>query len=296
MKIQWYGLFSLVLTGISQDAAAWSWKDLWATKNQQAQVLMNTGQFAQAQQTFERGDWQATAAYRAGNYEQAEKLFAGLQSESGYYNQGNALAHMGKYPEAMKAYDHALHRNPRNQDAIHNRKVVSDLLKQEQQNKQQQSSKQAKESQKNANQPHSNQQAQSNPNQSANASGDGKKPDNTEQEQGKNTGQKSTEKNQQQAAAEKAAHDAQQQAEAEKPAHDAQQEAAASQANRSQAGKKGQSTKKNNANASAAQSRAQQEQQFAKDQLLRLIPDDPSGLMREKFLRDHIRRQRGWYQ
>ena len=43
-------------------------------------------------------------------------------------------------------------------------------------------------------------------------------------------------------------------------------------------------------------SSAVREQQQAKEQWLGLIPDDPGGLMREKFLRDHLRRQRGWYQ
>nr|MBA3535441.1 hypothetical protein [Tatlockia sp.] len=38
------------------------------------------------------------------------------------------------------------------------------------------------------------------------------------------------------------------------------------------------------------------EKQQAKEQWLRLIPDDPAGLMREKFLRDHLRREEGWYQ
>ncbi|HHF0526846.1 TPA: tetratricopeptide repeat protein, partial [Legionella anisa] len=54
--------------------------------------------------------------------------------------------------------------------------------------------------------------------------------------------------------------------------------------------------KKNNQNNNEAQSEAEREKQQAKEQWLRLIPDDPGGLMREKFLRDHLRRERGWYQ
>ncbi|SCX92676.1 Ca-activated chloride channel family protein, partial [Legionella micdadei] len=44
------------------------------------------------------------------------------------------------------------------------------------------------------------------------------------------------------------------------------------------------------------QSAEELEKQQAKEQWLRLIPDDPGGLMREKFLRDHLRREGGWYQ
>lgn len=39
--------------------------------------------------------------------------------------------------------------------------------------------------------------------------------------------------------------------------------------------------------------RSEREQQQAKEQWLRLIPDDPAYLLREKFLRDHLRRQNG---
>lgn len=41
--------------------------------------------------------------------------------------------------------------------------------------------------------------------------------------------------------------------------------------------------------------KAQQEQQQANEQWLRLIPDDPGGLLREKFLRDYLRREQEWH-
>lgn len=40
--------------------------------------------------------------------------------------------------------------------------------------------------------------------------------------------------------------------------------------------------------------RAQREQKKADEQWLQLIPDDPGGLLREKFLRDHLKRKNGW--
>ena len=109
------------------------------TKNQQAQQLMKQGQFKAAEAKFERPDWRAAAAYRAGEYQEAAKQFQDLQSETGFYNQGNALAKSGKYKQAIEAYNKALAINPKNKDALFNRKLVKDLLRKNknQQNKDQ---------------------------------------------------------------------------------------------------------------------------------------------------------------
>ncbi|SIR83788.1 Ca-activated chloride channel family protein, partial [Fluoribacter gormanii] len=134
---------------------AFSWHDLWSTSDQQGQALMEKNQFKQAKETFTRNDWAATAAYRAGDYQKAAELYQDLKNEQGYYNQGNALAHMGQYEEAIKSYDKALAINSANQDAIHNRKLVEDLLKKDKeknQNKDQQNKDQQNKDQQNKDQ------------------------------------------------------------------------------------------------------------------------------------------------
>jgi len=197
---------------LSFPACAFNWQDLWSTPDQQGQYLMEKKHYAQAKDTFTRSDWTATAAYRAGDYKQAAELYQNLKTEKGYYNQGNALAHLGKYKQAIKAYDKALAINPANQDALFNRKLVEDLLnKEKNQNKDQQ------------NQDQQNQNQQTQEQQDKDKKNNGKKKD-------------------------------------------------------------------------KAQSEAEREKQQTKDQWLRLIPDDPGGLMREKFLRDHLRREKRWYQ
>lgn len=120
-----------------QQADAMEWKDLWQTRDQQGQALLESDPAAAAN-TFEDPMWRGTANYRAGNYEQAAKDFAGLDTPDAHYNQGNALAQSGEYEKALDAYDKALEQQPEFADAEKNRKLIQDLLDQQQQQQDQQ--------------------------------------------------------------------------------------------------------------------------------------------------------------
>lgn len=71
----------------------------------------------------------ATQRYRQGDYEGAAKGFAQVDSADGHYNRGNALAKAGRYREAIQAYDRALERAPGMADAIANRRAVEAAMK-----------------------------------------------------------------------------------------------------------------------------------------------------------------------
>ncbi|MDF1645628.1 MAG: tetratricopeptide repeat protein [Legionellaceae bacterium] len=183
--------------------------------NQHAARMMTEKKYAVAEKMFTRTDWKAVAAYRGKNYKAASKEFKSLNNELGFYNQGNALAYLGQYKEAIQSYEKALKINPDNKDAQHNRDLLKKLLEENSQDQKQQEQDQKQQEQ-----------------------------DQKQQEQD----QKQQEQDQKQ----------QEQDQKQQEQDQKQQE----------------------------QDQKQQDQ----DQSLRLVPDDPGGLLREKFLRDHWRR------
>jgi Ca-activated chloride channel family protein len=292
---------------------ALSWQDLWLTKDQQAQTMMNKGQFAKAKDTFERDDWRAASAYRAGDYAQAGRLYPTLKNEDAYFNQGNALAHLGQYKQAIAAYDKTLGLNPNHQDAIHNRKILDALLKkdkQKDQDKQNQDKQdqdkqdQDKQDQDKQDQDKQDQDKQDQDKQDQNKQ-DQDKQDQDKQDQGKQDQNKQDKDKQDQDKQDqdKQDQDKQDQDKQDKDKQDQdKQDQDKQDQDKQDQGKQDQDKQdqdKQDQDKSAtdeAKTQALREKQQAKEQWLRLIPDDPGGLMREKFLRDHLRRQRGWNQ
>ncbi len=92
-------------------------------------------EFERAAASFRDPAWKASSYYRAGNFEEALKHFAGSDAES-LYNRGNALAKSGKIEEAIKSYEKVLETAPEHEDARFN----LEYLKKQQQQQQQQSS------------------------------------------------------------------------------------------------------------------------------------------------------------
>lgn len=256
---------------------ALSWNDLWQNPNQQGKNLYSQNKHAEAAEAFQDSDWKGTAYYKAKQYEKAYEQFSKDNSAAGYYNQGNALAQMQRYQEALDAYNKSLVLNKDDQDTKANIELMKKLLK-DQQNKQDQQDKQKdqdkksddkkdnkdnKDSKENK-QDKQNQDSQQNnkdqKNQKDNSNKENQQnnPQNKQKEQDKKQGNKSEEqKSQPQKKAEQNKQSAEEQ---EKPAQ-------------------------------PAQLTPEQKKEQKLNAVLSQIPDDPSGLLRNKFLRDYQREQ-----
>ena len=112
---------SIPLLGV---IGAITWWSLWFTPDQQAQRLMNRGDFPAAAETFRDPLRQGVAWYRAGEFEKAEQAFARSGTPEAEFNRGNCLVMLGKYEPAIERYDRALELNPELEDARVNRGIA----------------------------------------------------------------------------------------------------------------------------------------------------------------------------
>ena len=229
----------------TQPTEASLWQDLWYTQDQQGQNAFDNGDTKTAQSLFKDPQWQASAAYKNRDYESAAEHYKLGNSADNYYNLGNTLAHMGDLDGAIKAYDQALDLAPEMEDAITNKALIEQLKQQQQQN-QSQNGEQQDQSQQSQSQDSQQQQSQSK---------DGQNQESEQQDQAqqadKDQEESETEEQKNQVAEEKENKDSAEQQISEMQKSD--------------------------------QDKLEEQQQQELQQWLRRVPDDPGGLLRQKF-------------
>jgi Ca-activated chloride channel family protein len=305
-KLRYAALLGLLL-GAGCAHAGDFWDRLWRTPDQRGEQLLRQGDAATAARTFTTPQRKAYAELQAGDYAAAARDFAAFDDSDAHYNRGNALAHAGDLPAALKAYDAALARNPNNGDARHNRDLVAQALKQPQppaSSSREQSGKQTpgKDSGKGSDKG-SQQGSKTSSASSAQQSGDRQGGKAGRQQQAGQSGNASAA--QEQAGARAAgtnpapapnAGDSATQPqpsggnEAEQARRDAESSLGHQENDRNQAGA---GALAGNAPRTGQWDATRSEQQLAQEQWLRQIPDDPGGLLRRKFMIEHLMRQQG---
>lgn len=266
----------LVLLPLPEPAEAFEWSSLWLNDNQRGVRKLEAGDAEQAAGLLEDPQWRGAAQYRAGNYEAAVESLNGIETADAFYNKGNALAQLGRVDEAVAAYEQALKLDPQHEDARYNR----DLLLKQQQQQQQSNSQQQSDSQQNENQ---NQQ-QSDNGDPQEQSGEQQSPQQQDQtgQQGENAGSTANENQTGEQG------DLEQQ-----PRQNSEEES--STGDHEESGDNGDAEKRQDVNeqavAEADDKLTPDAQQQATEQWLRRIPDDPSGLLRRKFLYQYRQQQ-----
>ena len=126
------GLTVLLMGACCASAQAESrWSALWQTPDQRGDAELRAGDAAAAARTFTDPRRKAHAQVKAGDDRGAAETYAGLDDADAHYNRGNALARAGDLRQALQAYDAALARNPQDRDAQRNRDRVAQALRSE---------------------------------------------------------------------------------------------------------------------------------------------------------------------
>ena len=104
---------------------------IFQSQDQQGYQSWQAEQYQAAEAQFKNPQWRASALYRQGKYAEAAKLFNLDKSPQGHYNRGNALALSGSLQGAHDAYEKALQLDPNFKEAQENLAVIKNLLAQQ---------------------------------------------------------------------------------------------------------------------------------------------------------------------
>jgi Ca-activated chloride channel family protein len=115
----------LLWSGLVMPAAALaSPLDWFLTPEQQGQRLFERGEYTEAAQKFTEPARIGAALFAAKDFEGAAAVFGRQPGPEGPYNRGNALVLLGRYEEAISAYDLALQQRPDWREAAENRAIA----------------------------------------------------------------------------------------------------------------------------------------------------------------------------
>jgi Ca-activated chloride channel family protein len=308
----WLMAIALVLLAPAHRADAASFKDLWLRPDQQAAAALAEGDAKTAASVAKTPDWRGSASYRTGDFESAAADYANVGNADGAYNQGNALAKLGKYEDAIAAYDRALQTAPEMDDAKANKAAVEEFLKRQQKQQDKSQKPNPKSGAKNDKQQSpDDKQEKSDEQQKNDESGEqNDKQQQDQQNQGESESQQqgdekekqsnspqsadqSQEKQDSSEGTEGSTSDAQAQTDPSQGKPSSEQQQALSKAIDKSLAQGNKPDKDDKPSAAVEEDDATQEKRQALEHLLQRVPDDPGGLLRRKFLLEHQRRQQG---
>jgi len=117
------------------------WDDLWDTRDQQASKAFKQKEYDKAAELFENDQWQAASSYKKGDFDAATLQFSKKDDVESLYNKGNSLAKAKQFKQALESYEQVLKDSPTHEDTLFNKKIVEELLKQQQEKQKQEQDK-----------------------------------------------------------------------------------------------------------------------------------------------------------
>ena len=265
-----YGLAFVALIP-AQQADAGVWESLWLRQDQQGARALKEGDAQRAVELFRDDSWRGTAAWLSEDYEGAAEAFSTGDDADSWYNRGNALAAQGRLDEALAAYRKTLDLQPDADDAQANIDALEKLKEQQQQQQQQQQQSQDQQGQQGQDQQQQSEQEQNSPSQQEGGS-DSEGQQGQEPQPSRNSDTDGGDEQQQQDGS-----DSEEPQTEEDPAQ------------QSGEGEERPAPLSPEIDNSAMQDALERDQ--AVEQWLRRVPDDPSGLLREKFRFESRQRQ-----
>ncbi|MCQ2914855.1 MAG: VWA domain-containing protein [Alphaproteobacteria bacterium] len=219
---------------------------------------------------FDDLNWKGIANYKNKNYDKAIKFFSLNRDIESKYNIATSLAKASKLQEALKLYNEILKENPNHADSIYNKKIIEDLLKQQQNQQQNNTDK---------NQSKDNQNNKSNQNNSDSSQ------NNDQQNNQSNDTQEQSSQNQSSSKDQNAKED---NSEINKNQNSTKEKSNEEKTSNNKYNIKEddkQTGKEQDIPVSASGDEEQKEKKAEQEQWLKLIKDDPSGLLRARIRR-----------
>ncbi len=272
------------------------WNNLWINKEQQADIALKQQQYDKANKLSNNPLMQGVANYKQEKYTDALEEFKQVDSAGARYNEGNTLAKLEKYQDAISAYDKALKLQPNMEDAKKNKAAIEELLKKKQEQK------------KDANKNNSDENKEQKDSDSKEENNNTDKQDDKQSKSGKKGKEKDRNDNNEKDGEQSKNQfsDANKDLDKPKEAKDKQDEKTSEnqksdEKKQKKEGKDSASkekTEKENLNkkeqegTKAEAEELSKEERMAAEQWLRRIPDDPGGLLRRKFKQQYQQRRR----
>lgn len=247
-------------------AHAFGWNDLWLRADQQAHNHLQQGDAQTAAQQFRDPGWRGMALYEAGDYSAAAQAFAESGTLEARYNRGNALARAGELQQAIAAYRDVLQQDPRHEDAKANLELLEKMIQEQQQ-------------------------------QDADSSQSPQNADDSAADQENNDGSNAENKPEQQDMTEPGNNDDADNGDdhdAHRQTHDQSTDTHDTDGDQPDMNDRQQEealASDDNTMIDDASEQQRSEEDIALEQWLRQIPEDPAGLLRRKFMLEHMQRK-----